>query len=161
MEEFGLWGGYTEETTGEEGGGAWEVVADDDGQMVRVRWSVPDSEGRHLYVRHYPGGGWGETAAERQAAEWNREGRPWIASSAAAEFQPFAPPKVRRYRAPWVRTFPAKHRHRLRLEEFPDCWTLVIVLKVVRQWGFWSKGRFVPWREYVRSEDADQRKACP
>lgn len=66
-----------------------------------------------------------------------------------------------RYRAPWLRTFPADHQHRLRLDEFADCWTLVIVLKVVREWGFWHAGKFVPWRRYVGSGEATSRRACP
>lgn len=71
---------------------------------------------------------------------------------------------TRIYRAPWVRTFPANHTHRISL--LPDrqpCWTLVIVLWHVREWGFWHKGTFMPWRSYVAPDNAiaDSRKACP
>jgi len=90
------------------------------------------------------------------------------------------------FRAPWIRTFPATHVHRLRLlracggcgapEERPDqhaagcyiplmlprpCWTLVIVLRAVRPWGFWHLGAWIPWRKYVGGEIADRRKSCP
>lgn len=72
----------------------------------------------------------------------------------------------REYRAPWIRSFPADHIHRLRVPS-KDCWTLVIVLQTVREWGFWhsdiSGWRFMPWRSYVRgadSETADRMKAC-
>jgi hypothetical protein len=55
------------------------------------------------------------------------------------------------YRAPWIRTFPATHRHRLRmLAPGKTCWTLVIVTRIVRPWGFWKDGRFVGWRDYVK-----------
>ena len=67
------------------------------------------------------------------------------------------------YRAPWVRTFPASHIHRLRLlQDNRPCWTLVIVLRSVREWGFWNMGRFIPWREYVApgNATANARKAC-
>ena len=66
------------------------------------------------------------------------------------------------YHAPWIRTFPATHIHRLRVPS-KNCWTLVIVLKAVRQWGFWHGGKFIPWRSYVEGEDsavADRMKAC-
>lgn len=41
-----------------------------------------------------------------------------------------------------------------------NCWTLVLVLKTVRQWGFWHLGKFIDWRTYVGSETADKMKAC-
>lgn len=71
------------------------------------------------------------------------------------------PAGQRRYRAPWVRTFPAEHRHRL-TTPWGDCWTLVIVLKTQRVWGFWHQGRFIRWQDYVAdgSAEADQQKAC-
>jgi hypothetical protein len=70
----------------------------------------------------------------------------------------------RRYIAPWLRTFPAEHIHRITL--LPNrhpCWTLVIVLWTVREWGFWHRGVFHHWRAYVAPGNAvaDGRKACP
>lgn len=66
--------------------------------------------------------------------------------------------------APWIRTFPATHIHRLSgpTPQRP-CWTLVIVLRSVREWGFWHGGWFIHWREYVQKGNpvADSRKACP
>lgn len=71
----------------------------------------------------------------------------------------------RLYTAPWFRSFPAKHIHRLTMfrdssGKAKECWTLVIVLKNQRPWGFWHLGRFIPWREYVDSETAEKMKAC-
>lgn len=66
----------------------------------------------------------------------------------------------KRYRAPWVRTFPASHIHRIRLINGRPCWTLVIVLKTVRKWGFWHAGQWIPWRTYVGSETATRMKSC-
>jgi hypothetical protein len=68
------------------------------------------------------------------------------------------------YTAPWLRTFPAAHIHRLTL--MPDrqpCWTLVIVLRSVREWGFWHDGQWIHWKDYVRgsaSHIADKMRAC-
>jgi hypothetical protein len=65
------------------------------------------------------------------------------------------------YRAPWIRTFPATHIHRLAVPS-KNCWTLVAVLKPMREWGFWHLGKFIPWRRYVEGEDgiADKMKSC-
>lgn len=73
--------------------------------------------------------------------------------------------KTRTFTAPWLRTFPAEHIHRLRMVRtwrgaLEDCWTLVIVLQGTREWGFWHLGKFIHWREYVHSETAEQMKAC-
>lgn len=66
------------------------------------------------------------------------------------------------YKAPWVRTFPATHIHRLVVPN-KNCWTLVIVLKSEREWGFWHAGKFFHWRSYVdgpHSYIADKMKGC-
>jgi hypothetical protein len=66
------------------------------------------------------------------------------------------------YQAPWIRTFPATHIHRLTVPS-KNCWTLVIVLKAVREWGFWHSGLFIPWRDYVDGKAAhiaDKMKDC-
>jgi hypothetical protein len=70
--------------------------------------------------------------------------------------------QARIYVAPWVRSFPAIHRHRLTLIDGEPCWTLVIVLRTVREWGFWPAGVWVPWREYVKpgSKAADDGRLC-
>jgi hypothetical protein len=72
------------------------------------------------------------------------------------------PTGTRRYDAPWVRSFPATHIHRL-IVPSKNCWTLVIVLKATREWGFWHEKRWIHWRSYVKGEDsaiADKMKAC-
>lgn len=67
--------------------------------------------------------------------------------------------ETKKYHAPWFRTFPADHIHRIQTPS-KNCWTLVIVLKATRPWGFWHEGKFIPWREYVDSKLADVMKAC-
>lgn len=68
----------------------------------------------------------------------------------------------RMWSAPWLRTFPAEHIHRLTgpTPERP-CWTLVIVGLPVRQWGFWHGGRFIHWKQYVNSTAAKDARSCP
>jgi hypothetical protein len=64
--------------------------------------------------------------------------------------------RPREYSAPWFRSFPAEHRHRL-TGPTPDrpCWTLVVVGRPVRPWGFWHAGSFIPWRDYVSPGSAE------
>lgn len=70
------------------------------------------------------------------------------------------------FNAPWLRSFPAEHVHRLSMfrthptGEAKPCWTLVIVLRGTREWGFWHLGRFIHWKTYIKSETADEMKAC-
>ena len=70
------------------------------------------------------------------------------------------PGGFKRYRAPWIRTFPANHRHRL-TTPWGTCWTLVIVMAWVREWGFWPEGKFAPWYDYIDSDTADANRDCP
>jgi hypothetical protein len=55
----------------------------------------------------------------------------------------------RAYRAPWIRTFPAHHRHRLSMPGGGSCWTLVWVGRSEREWGFWRGDEWTHWRDYV------------
>lgn len=62
------------------------------------------------------------------------------------------------YVAPWCRSFPADHVHRIRAQESANCWTLVLVMPKSRDWGFIRDGKWMPFREYVFGGKA--RKAC-
>lgn len=64
------------------------------------------------------------------------------------------------FRAPWIRRFPAEHVHRIEIKT-KEVWTLVHVGGAMRPWGFYSGGRWVPWKDYVGSEAATKAKACP
>jgi hypothetical protein len=69
----------------------------------------------------------------------------------------------REYTAPFLRSFPASHAHRLRLGRHRECWTLVLVCRASRPWGFWHSGRWIGWREYVHGGSAhiaDRRAVC-
>lgn len=66
--------------------------------------------------------------------------------------------ETRKYVAPWVRSFPAEHLHRVRASECGDCWTLVIVLRKSRPWGFVRGGIWIPFRQYVFGDKA--RPSC-
>lgn len=54
-----------------------------------------------------------------------------------------------RYNAPWVRSFPAEHLHRIRATREANAWTMVIVLPKSRPWGFVQGGKWIAFRDYV------------
>ena len=62
------------------------------------------------------------------------------------------PGGARIYRAPWVRSFPASHIHRITMVDHGSCWTILILLKPVRTWGFWTSAGWKPWHEYRKEE---------
>jgi hypothetical protein len=65
---------------------------------------------------------------------------------------------ARPYHAPWIRSFPATHRHRLTLGpegERRGCWTLVLTGMKSRDWYFYPPdSEPVPWKEYVATRTA-------
>lgn len=70
---------------------------------------------------------------------------------------------ARVFQAPWLRSFPANHVHRIELlGDRRPCWTLVIVLTHTREWGFWHRGAFIHWKQYVHADNriADKQRSC-
>lgn len=69
--------------------------------------------------------------------------------------------KVKLFAAPWIRSFPAEHKHRLEIDPGQECWTLCITGGKVRDWGFWPSGKWVPWLTYVNDAGlVASGKAC-
>jgi hypothetical protein len=130
-----------------------------------VRWTLLKLPGqRGIYLHHFVGDDWCLDLHDhpkrfisiglwgRYVEETPEAGYSYLYGALRAQ---------RVYRAPWIRTFPAHHVHRISLIDGRPCWTLVVVLKTVRPWGFWHGGRWVPWRTYVGSPTATRMKSCP
>jgi hypothetical protein len=132
------------------------------------RWTIFKWSGHFsIYLHHFVGDDWSLDLHDHPKRfisiglwGWYIEETPADLASERALLVPMET-KARKYQAPWIRTFRAEHIHRLSVPS-KNCWTLVIVLKPVREWGFWHLGRFIPWRRYVEGEDgiADKMKAC-
>ena len=126
------------------------------------RWTVAKFPGkRGIYIHHFVGDDWSLDLHDHPKRfisigvyGWYIEETPQAADSEWA-----GATILTRYRAPWIRSFPANHIHRLQVPT-KNCWTIVIVLKAQREWGFWHLGNFIHWRTYVKSETADKMKAC-
>ena len=61
----------------------------------------------------------------------------------------------RRYVAPWIRTFPARHVHQVRVSR-RGAWTLAYVGPKTRDWGFLHRNRWIPWQRF--HEVYDERR---
>lgn len=118
------------------------------------RWTLLRVPWFSVYLHHFVGDDW--------SRDMHDHPKRFISIGLCGKYCEETPHGERIYRAPWIRTFPAHHIHRLRLVGGEECWTLVIVLRAVRQWGFWHLGRFIPWRQYVNDDQmAEKSKSCP
>lgn len=118
------------------------------------RWQIFKRFGRGVYLHHFVGDDW--------SLDLHDHPRRFISIGLRGQYREETPGGVRIYRAPWMRSFPAEHIHRISMIDGGQCWTLVVVLKLTRQWGFWHLRRFIPWRDYVFTSGgpADERTAC-
>jgi hypothetical protein len=119
-----------------------------------TRWTLwRHADGRAAYLHWFRGPDWAKDKHDHpkdftSVGLWNRY------------FEETADGRRVEYRAPWVRKFPATHRHRIDIHPGETCWTLVFVGRPARRWGFWLRGRkFVPHKQYVR-EHGKERRAC-
>ena len=118
------------------------------------RWTLFHCRWFGVYVHHFVGDDWSRDLHDHP--------KRFISIGLSGRYIEETPKGERLFRAPWFRSFPAEHIHRLRLVDGKDCWTLVIVLRAVRPWGFWHLGNFIPWRQYVSEQGgpADKMKTC-
>jgi hypothetical protein len=117
------------------------------------RWMLVSLKGRKAYLHHFVGDDW--------SLDLHCHPKRFISIGLWGSYVEITPNGQKSYRAPWIRSFPAEHKHRLMVGPNGNCWTLVVVLRPTREWGFWPDGVFIPWRAYVKSETADRRKSCP
>lgn len=123
------------------------------------RWFILKTRWANVYLHHFVGDDWSRDLHDHPKRfisiglwGWYLEESEGLAGSR----------RTKRYQAPWVRSFPATHIHRLMVPS-KNCWTLVITLKATREWGFWHDRLFIPWRSYVKGKEsaiADKMKAC-
>ena len=106
------------------------------------RWTLAVlGRGRRCYLHRYLGSDWARDLHDHPKVFWSIG--LW---GGYVEETPFG---IRQWRAPWIRRFPAEHRHRLRVSRSRGCWTLVFTGAITREWGFWSRGRWIEWQRYV------------
>lgn len=123
------------------------------------RWHVWATRWFKVYLHHFVGDDWSLDLHDHPKRFISIGLKGWYYEFTPAPPTPYTQRK--RYSAPWIRSFPANHIHRITTPS-KSCWTLVIVLATVREWGFWHDGQFIHWRDYVKGKDgiADKMKAC-
>lgn len=117
-------------------------------QLFRCRWFA-------VYLHRFVADDW--------SLDMHDHPKRFLSVGLAGGYVEETPGRSRELAAPWVRTFPAAHTHRVRLGRFRECWTLVAVFAATRPWGFWRRGTWIHWREYVKgsaSHIADARAVC-
>jgi hypothetical protein len=117
------------------------------------RWTLLATKWFSIYLHHFVGDDWSRDLHDHP--------KRFISIGLCGRYVEQTPRGERLYRAPWIRTFPAHHIHRIRMVDGGKCWTLVVVLRAVRPWGFWHAGQWIPWRQYVGSAQAASMKNCP
>ena len=119
------------------------------------RWVILATRWLGIYLHHFVGEDW--------SLDFHDHPKRFISIGLAGGYVEQTPKGEREFKAPWFRTFPANHIHRLHLGDNKECWTLVIVFAATRPWGFWHDGVWIPWKEYVKgkfSHLADKMVAC-
>lgn len=126
------------------------------------RWTLWEPLGRGVYLHHFLGNDWALDPHDHPRRfisiglwGWYYEDV-FLNESQATEYGLANPTECigtpissTRYQAPWIRSFPADHLHRVRAAECGNCWTLVIVLKKSRKWGFVQNGKWIAFKDYV------------
>ena len=135
-------------------GDAEEINGDGRCPTYLWRWTILRTRWGKLYLHKFVGDDW--------SLDLHDHPKRFISIGIRGSYQEETPAGKRRWDAPWIRWFPAVHRHRISTP-WGHCWTLVWVGRVVRDWGFWHEGQFYQWRDYVWGKDraiADKMKAC-
>ena len=123
------------------------------------RWRLLKIGWFGIYLQHFVGDDW--------SLDLHDHPRRFISFGLWGRYLEETPHGSRWYVALWVRTFPAKHIHRIIQPK--NCWTLAFCLKIVRKWGFWHRFddgsyRLILWRDFVNGsarDIAEKMKNCP
>lgn len=121
------------------------------------RWHLLSTRWFKAYLHHFVADDW--------SLDLHDHPKRFVSIGLKGQYYEITQQRCEYFSAPWVRSFPANHIHRLVMRrgwlgEIQDCWTLCLVFKTVKPWGFYHNGVFIGWREYVGSKLADTMKAC-
>lgn len=120
--------------------------------LYLVRWELWRGKDRAIYLHRFVGDDW--------TLDLHDHPKRFISIGLLGQYIEETESGERVYRAPWIRSFPAEHKHRLKLIDKRPCWTLVMVGRTTRRWGFWHNGTWIRWRKYLRSSAAISRRSC-
>lgn len=111
------------------------------------RWTLGQAFGYGVYLHHFLGDDWAIDPHDHPRRFISIGLKGWYYEDV---FKAEGTLKsTKRFKAPWIRSFPASHLHRVRAVECGNVWTLVIVLRKSRYWGFVRDGVWLPFKDYV------------
>lgn len=106
------------------------------------RWTLLRIGWLHVRLHHFTYDDW--------LGDMHDHAERFISIGLLGKYREETPNGARVYRAPWVRSFPASHAHRLVMVNGGACWTLAITLRPVRTSGFLAPTGWMPWDEYLK-----------
>ena len=127
------------------------------------RWTLLKTRWFKVYLHHFVGDDWAVDPHDhpKRFISIGLKGSYWETTYS----NPPTYGSDRFWKAPWIRSFPATHLHRIEASQTGGAWTLCIVGPQVREWGFWLYHddrllkRWCRWNEYV-SYFGEERKDC-
>jgi hypothetical protein len=120
------------------------------------RWTIGQLFGCGAYLHHFLGDDWALDPHDHPRRFISIGLRGWYYEDVFTGNGEIY--STHRFQAPWIRSFPAEHLHRVRAVECGNVWTLVIVLRKSRGWGFLKDGEWISFKQYVFG--GKFRKAC-
>ena len=113
------------------------------------RWALWNSKSQRVFLHRF--------IADEWSLDMHDHSAEMISIGIWGSYDEHTPEGVTRWRAPWVRRFPATWVHRITLVT-PNAWTLVWSGKKERPSGFWLRGKWTDVFSY--SFVAHLRKSC-
>ena len=116
------------------------------------RWTLLSWHGWEVYLHHWVGDDWSHHHHDHS--------RSMVSVGLRGRYtEHILDQPDHSWAAPWVRYFPATHRHYITLNT-PTVWTLVFAAPQRRHSGFWVRGERVGTVPYLRSPEAARQKRC-
>lgn len=127
------------------------------------RWTIAKPGEWRLYLHHFVGPDWARDLHDHPKRFWSLG-----LKGGYVERVPIFPPawhpcralegpapdttrtRLRRHRAPWLRSWRPHHIHRIERILTGSCWTLVLVGPTEAEWGFYTRAGWVRADRYVK-----------
>ena len=129
-----------------------EDLGDPAGGLYMERWVIAKLWGCALYLHRYERSDWSRDLHDHPRSFWTIPlvGGYWNETEMRGEVRSAGWREKRLVRWPFPRFRRARHSHRVQLDRrWPHPWTLVLMLRKQREWGFWSDDGWVRWDEYL------------
>ncbi len=128
--------------------GTKEVI----GENYLHRWTILDLFGWRVYLHHFVGDDKIRPLHDHPCKFWSIGLWGNYVEQYVSAYNAFGETTKRLFKAPWFRTFPAIHRHRI--IDVRNTWALVVHGPPKRRWGFYPDGIFVYWKDYLAMLDS-------